>query len=238
MALCPFATHKLLPENRYQPHITPYAAIWHSAVDGPGRTSLYGYFNRDEVTLESHFHILWDGTIEQYMDTTVRADANYRANGFWKSGKYVGAISVETEDDGDPNRRPWSPDQVAASVRLGQWIREEHPQIPAELCPEWDAPGFGYHTLFPKMWTNVRGKTCPGTIRIPQFKNEILPAIAGNEEGMLTDREFIKTQFGVWLRRTAASEEELNNHLAYVAFHGREAALDNLAHSEEAELKR
>lgn len=189
MALCPFATHKLLPENRYQPSITPYAAIWHSAVDGPGRTSLYGFFNQDEVTLESHFHILWDGTVEQYMDTTVRADANYRANGFWRAGKYVGAISVETEDDGDPNRRKWSPEQVTSSVRLGKWIREVHPQIPAALCPQWDANGFGYHTLFPTMWTNVRGKTCPGTIRIPQFRNEILPAIAGNTQTQEEDMD-------------------------------------------------
>lgn len=237
MALCPFATHKLLPENRYQPSITPYAAIWHSAVDGPGRTSLYGFFNRDEVTLESHFHILWDGTIEQYMDTTVRADANYRANGFWKSGKYVGAISVETEDDGDPNRRKWSPQQVASSVRLGKWIREVHPQIPAVLCPEWDAPGFGYHTLFPTMWTNVKGKTCPGTIRIPQFKNEILPAIAGNEqEEVVPELEIIKA-FDRYLKRLP-SDNELALHTLYAASHGVAKAWLNIARSDEAAQKR
>lgn len=191
MSLCPFATHRLLPENRYQPHITPYAAIWHSAVDAPGPTSLYGYFARADVGLESHFYIKLDGEIEQYMDTLVRADANYRANGFWKGGKYRGAISVETEDDGNPDQRIWTPAQVDSSIRLGRWIRDEH-DIPPVLCPEWDAPGFGYHTLFPSMWTNVRGKTCPGIVRIPQFRDVILPAISTNtsevdEEMMFTE---------------------------------------------------
>ena len=179
MALYPSATLRLLPENRYQPHITPVLAIWHSAVDAPGPTSLYGYFKREDITLESHFFIKNDGEVEQYMDTLVRGDANYRANGFWKAGKYCGAISVETEDDGDPNRRIWTPAQVQSSIRLGKWIAETH-GIPPTLAREWNGTGFGYHTLFPSDWTNARGKTCPGTIRIPQFRTEILPAIAGN----------------------------------------------------------
>lgn len=185
MSLCPFAVKKLLPENDRQARIVPVSAIWHSAVDAPGPTSLYGYFARADVGLESHFFIKLDGTIEQYMDTHVRADANFRANSFFRDvgGRYVrcGAVSVETEDDGNPDQRVWTPAQVESSIRLGRWIRDEH-RIPAVLCPTWDGNGFGYHTLFPNDWTNVRGKTCPGRIRIPQFKNIILPGIAGNTE--------------------------------------------------------
>jgi hypothetical protein len=100
MARCPFATWRPLPENEYQGKIDPDQLIWHSAVDGPGETDLWPFFARDDVVVESTFFIQLDGDIIQYTDTTVRADANRWANSR--------AISVETEDDGDPNNTRWS----------------------------------------------------------------------------------------------------------------------------------
>lgn len=241
MALCPFAKHRLLPENRYQPSITPYAAIWHSAVDAPGPSSLHGYFARKDVSVETHFFIKNDGTIEQYMDTTRRADGNYRANGFWRSGKYVGAISVETEDDGDPDRRPWNRDQIAASIRLGNWIREVHPQIPAELCPEWNANGFGYHTLFPTKWTNVKGKTCPGKVRIPQFLNDILPAIAGNTSTQEEDMDpaaLVVLTYNAILGRNPENLKVIGEGIDFIKRHGQNAYVASVANSEEAKARR
>lgn len=235
MSLCPFAVKRLLPENDRQKRIVPVSAIWHSAVDAPGPSTLYHYFARADVGLESHFFIKLDGIIEQYMDTEVRADANYRANGFWRSGMYCGAVSVETEDDGNPNERKWTPSQVDSSIKLGAWLSDTH-QIPPVLCSAWDGNGFGYHTLFPNDWTNVRGKTCPGTVRIPQFKQEILPAIAGKEDDEVVEAEVIKA-FDRWLKRLP-SPKEVELHAAFAAFHGLGAALLNIANSEEAELKR
>lgn len=163
MARCPFAKWMPIPENSTAPKIRPTQVILHSAVDAPGRTSLFRFFRRKDVTVESHFHILNDGTIEQYMDTERRADANRTAN--------VRAISIETEDDGKPDKKPWTPEQVASLVKLGEWLSKTH-GIPAVICPRHDAPGFGYHSLFgaPGPWTPARGKTCPGKARIPQVR--------------------------------------------------------------------
>lgn len=58
------------------------------------------------------------------------------------------------------------------------------------------------------------------------------------QEDDMEPRAFIKTEFGTWLRRLPQSEEEMANHLAYLAFHGQEATVDNLAGSDEAKAKR
>lgn len=175
MARCPFAVWKPLPENKTARTINPTQVVFHSAVDGPGRTSLWGFFKRSDVRVESHFHVLNDGTIEQYMDTTRQADANYKAN--------VRAISIETEDDGKPDSKPWTPQQVAALVKLGAWLAEVH-DIPAVQCPAWDKPGFGWHSMWgaPGPWTPARGKTCPGRARIPQVPG-IIRDIAKKRSG-------------------------------------------------------
>ena len=162
MALCPFAVKRLLPENATSARTDPDQVILHTAVDAPGDTSLYGYFARTDVTLESTFFVKNDGTIEQYMDTTRQADANRYANNR--------AISIETEDDGRPDIKPWSAAQLAALVRLIDWICDTHPKVLRRQCPAWDQAGIGYHSMWgsPSEWTPVAGKSCPGAARIPQ----------------------------------------------------------------------
>lgn len=171
MAKCPFAVHKFLPENKTQPRIDPDQVILHTAVDAPGPTSLYGYFARGDVHVESHFFIRLDGTIEQYMDTERRADANYKAN--------VRAISIETEDDG--KNIAWTDEQIRSIKLLGQWLMKEHPRIARRVCPGPDKSGWGYHSMWgaPSDWTPVKGKTCPGPARIDQFWKEIAPWLNG-----------------------------------------------------------
>lgn len=161
------AKQLILPENASQSRITPTTVILHSAVDAPGETSLYPYFARSDVGLESHFFIQLDGDIEQYMDTNVRADANRYANGY--------AISIETEDDGNPNQRPWTVAQIDSIIRLGLWIQKVH-GIPPRICRWPQDAGWGYHAMWgsPSVWTPVRGKTCPGTIRVKQFPEVVM----------------------------------------------------------------
>lgn len=180
MARCPFARYEPLPENETQPRIVPTQFILHSAVDHPGPTNLGGWMARDDVKVESHFWITLDGTIVQLMDTEVRADANLGAN---RRPDGTGAVSVETEDEGNPDSRPWTARQLRALVRLGVWLVETH-GIPAVRCPSPDGPGIGHHTMWgaPSKWTSVRGKTCPGRVRIEQFPN-VLADIAGQVEG-------------------------------------------------------
>lgn len=169
MAWCPFAVWKPLPENKTQARIDPSVAIIHSAVDAPGPTSLFPYFARSDVKTETTFFIKNDGEIEQYMDTEVRADGNRYANPF--------AVSIETEDDGDPNQRPLTLAQIVSLRRLLEWLFKVHPKIKRRVCPAWNAAGVGWHSMWgaPSEWTPARGKTCPGLARIPQIKREIVP---------------------------------------------------------------
>jgi len=165
VTLCPFATHRLLPESTTQPHITPRIAILHSAA---GRGSLYGWF-KDNSSLESHFWVSDEGLIEQYMDTNRRADANRNANAY--------AVSIETESSPQATER-WTPAQAAAITRLLDWLCREHPDIERQQCDRPDGSGIGWHTMWgsPSPWTPV-AKSCPGPARIPQARDEIIPAV-------------------------------------------------------------
>lgn len=176
----PDAVWRPLPENATQPKITPTQVILHTAVDAPGPTSLFPYFVRGEVRAESHFFVRLDGTVEQYIDTTVMANANRRAD--------VRAISIETEDDGRPEEIPWSQPQLAAIVKLVDWLCVTH-KIPRVVCPAWDKPGIGWHSMWgfrdpiaqtgpvDNPWSSFRGKTCPGKTRIRQFVTVLMPAL-------------------------------------------------------------
>ncbi len=180
MAIYPKATVSLLPENDLQPPIVPTQVIFHTAVDHPGPSDLPAWFARPDVTVESHFWVSNHGDITQMMDTEVRADANLAAN--------IRAISIETEDDGDPEGNPWTIPQLQEMAELGVWLALEH-DIPAQLIETHDGPGFGWHSMFgftdpynligpiPNPWTPSLGKTCPGSTRIRQFVDVLLPAI-------------------------------------------------------------
>jgi hypothetical protein len=182
MAKYPKAKIKLLAENATQPKIKPIQFIVHTAVDAKGPTDLYNYFHSSGVGVESHFWLPWSGEVTQFMDTEVKAEANYKGNDF--------AISCETEDDGDPEGNPWNDKQIDGLIDLGRWCSNQH-SIPTVLCPRWNAPGFGWHAMWgfrdpirqigpiASPWTPSLGKTCPGKARIWQYRTKVLPAIFG-----------------------------------------------------------
>lgn len=179
MALCPFAVHELLPENSQQNRITPTTVICHRAVSSA--KDLYGYWNTPGVTLESHFYISEDGTIYQYMDTNVRADANVQANAF--------AVSIETWDGGNtPDSQGWNSVQVYQLKRLIKWICDTH-NIAKGPALTWNGGGIGGHNWFPIPWADgPRG--CPGTARNAQLRNDIIPAVAsGNIEDDVNEQQ-------------------------------------------------
>lgn len=167
MAIYPKARVRLLPENATQPAIKPTQVILHTAIDGANTTSLYDWFN-GSTNLESHFYVGKDGTVEQYMDTEVRADANNKANGR--------AVSIETWDGRAPDKpaNPWTPAQVVALVELVGWLCSTH-SIPRVIAPAWDKPGIGWHNLYPEWSPGATG--CPGPVRAEQVVTEILPAL-------------------------------------------------------------
>ena len=192
--------HRLLQEWNSQPRITPVLIIDHSQVGSSLGT--YYYF-RDQTGIESHFSILGarsgrqDGQIWQFMNTDRVADANFRANRFPNG---TGAISIETEDNGNPDRQPWSANQLASLRWLHDKLARMYPTIPrrrATAATGAGARGLGYHTLFgaPSAWTPTRGKTCPGRpARVSQWERILLPAfIRAEEDDLLNDddRRFI-----------------------------------------------
>lgn len=164
MPIYPDARLRALPENESQPKINPRLVILHSAVDSPRASSLYGFFARPDVRVEAHFFVRFDGQCEQYLDTTVRADHAVAANDY--------SVGIETEDDGDPDRTPWSEKQIEALARLLVWLSKTH-GIPLRLVSKPDEAGVAYHSQFNRPdgsspWSIARGKTCPGRARVPQ----------------------------------------------------------------------
>lgn len=172
----PALVQRILSDNAHQPLITPTQWLVHTAVDGPGPTNLGDYFE-NHTALESHEWLRW-ASYEQLIWYDRSADANYKVNHWWNpvTKRYEGAISTETEDDGDPIMRPWNDYQLKQLVRGGVW-KHKNLGIPARLCRSVHDPGMGWHSMYPMEWTNVPGKTCPGSTRIEQFKTIVLPGI-------------------------------------------------------------
>jgi hypothetical protein len=164
--------HRILPDSANSPRTKPRLLIYHSIVGSA--EGAYNYFLKG-TNLESTFIVTKGGVIWQTMDTERESDANYRANPF--------AISVETEDSGDPDTDPWTSQQLDALVWLAHESHRVH-GIPLRRAPEWDSSGVGYHTMFgaPSPWTPV-SKTCPGRVRVRQFNDIILPRLGEPYEG-------------------------------------------------------
>lgn len=166
MSRYPGATWRPLTENATQRKIKPTQLIFHSAVSKGD--SLFGYFQQKGVVVESHLYVQDDGDVEQYMDSHVQADANYKAN--------PRAISVETWDNGDPDHVPWNSAQLYRLAEIAAWAHLED-DIPLVRAPSPTSPGMGGHTDYPE-WSNVKGKTCPGLARRGQVKTILAMAKA------------------------------------------------------------
>jgi hypothetical protein len=173
-------SHKLLPEWRSQARITPVLIIDHSIVGSA--LGAWWYFH-DSTGIESHFIIRGrrsgsaDGHIWQLMDTDRQADANLQANNK--------AISIETEDDGDPDNQPWTTAQLRSLIWLHNKLASIYPTIRRREATDCDGPGLGYHSKLgaPSCWTPVVGKTCPGRpVRVRQWQQTLLPAFLHPEE--------------------------------------------------------
>jgi len=143
MAWYPGATKKEIRPGVNDPAITPIGIILHT--DAGNSASLYNYFNGPSGGIESHFHIPKKNPVEQYRDTGYEADANLKANSFIKNGKRYGFLSVETQGLATD---PWNDYQLTEIKKLILWAHHVHPAILLRVCPAWDAPGIGYHTLF------------------------------------------------------------------------------------------
>ncbi|HVK45081.1 MAG TPA: N-acetylmuramoyl-L-alanine amidase [Micropruina sp.] len=176
MAWYPGATKmELQPESDQQPAIKPTQFIVHSIIAPWTAKRTYEYW-RDSTNLESHFGLGYEGDLGQFIGTETRADANYLAN---RRPDGTGAVSIETASN-TSGTDPWTAAQVEELIRLGVWLHQRH-DIPLRICPEWDAPGFGYHRLHPE-WAKD-GTSCPGDARVRQFREVVFPGIVARATG-------------------------------------------------------
>jgi hypothetical protein len=127
---------------------------------------------------ESHFGIGGnydrpdlDGAVIQWQLLDRQADAQFAGNAY--------ATSVETSDGAKINVR-WSAKQMEAIIQLGVWWCKQTGN-PAVLVKSPNGKGFGYHSQFPS-W-NQNAHACPGSVRLIQYKNEVIPEIARRLEG-------------------------------------------------------
>lgn len=183
MAIMPGVEVRLLPEWKTEPVIQVRGLIFHSIVGSV--QAAWNSFASSSNPLESNFLVASNGHIIQIQDTDRQADANGSGNAFYGS--------VETEDQGNPNIQPWTPMQLDALVAIARFYHDVH-HVPLQAIPAHGGFGYGYHTMFgaPGPWTQVRGKTCPGTVRVQQFHQVLLPAIVGGNLDDMPSEQFFR----------------------------------------------
>lgn len=178
MSRYPSAEWDPIPENKTQSKIRPTQFIFHRQV---GLGDLHDWYAQQGVVVESQLWVAKSGRAKQYLDSTVRADANYLAN---KRPDGTGAVSCEFE--GGLHNEPLTPEQVATAIRL---LRDAHALdgIPLRLCTGPDEPGIGWHVMWgaPGPWTPV-AKSCPTKPVIAQIPGIL--AAAQEDDLQFTDQ--------------------------------------------------
>jgi hypothetical protein len=191
---------RLLPESATQERISPRLFIVHSMV-GSIETARRTFETGNK---ESTFAVRLDGFVEQWMNTERLADANLNANPF--------AVSVETEDNGDPDTQKWTAAQLDTITWLAQECRRLHPAIALRRADRPDGAGIGFHTMWgsPSEWT-PEVKTCPGLARVRQFDETLLPRILEgdmplNSEDLKAVRKIVNEEVDKLYRLLARGE--------------------------------
>ncbi|WP_426594969.1 peptidoglycan recognition protein family protein [Cellulomonas sp. McL0617] len=193
MALFPGANVRLI--NKIFLDVAPIAV--HNRVNLHAQGGLGTLFDFKSHTNRpsSHFWVSQTGVVEQYVDTSIQAEADLDGND--------ATVSIETEGGVDPTAQTeqWTPPQLQAITALVAWIMSTH-QIELKLAtdakPGPSSHGLSWHRLgidgnFPELpdmragrkqrgggmhYSTQTGKVCPGDAKIAQIPG-ILAAITG-----------------------------------------------------------
>jgi hypothetical protein len=152
----------LIAPGSNDPVINPRIIVIHT-MDGTMEGSNARF--HDGSGIEAHFGVAIDGRVWQWRDTHFEADAQSAGNPY--------CISIETEDNGNPETR-WGSVQFNELMDLMNWISLAH-KIPFRLVGSTQETGIGYHRQFVE-W-NPNNHSCPGTTRRGQLINELIPAL-------------------------------------------------------------
>lgn len=152
----------------------------------PNARSQYSWFNNPSSLASSHFHVDYDGVIEQYIDTDLISWAQ-------RAGDQR-LLSIETQGDGSGQ---WTEKQLVSLARLLVDLSRMY-GFPLRLMGSSAARerGVGYHaqgvpgSLVQKLrgvsqtggelWSKATGKICPGPDRIKQIPALIARAAGGS----------------------------------------------------------
>jgi hypothetical protein len=199
MARFPGAIWKPITANKGRKRLTVHNRVnLHVAVSEG--SSLHSYFNKSGIP-DSHFYVRRDGTVEQYVDTSMRAFADLEGND--------ATISVETQGMGGGT---WTPQQVESLAQIYAWAVRTHGvarRIASDSKPGKSSQGLSWHRLgidgnFPSSgilagrlqrgggmhYSQSRGKECPGSDRIQQ-----VPQIFARAEEILDGAKARPTRF-------------------------------------------
>jgi hypothetical protein len=151
----------------------------------------------------SHFYVDRKGRVEQYIDTDIRSTANLEGNHDCITVEsWDGAGVLWNPDPPSPDPVPrWNDNQLAGLIDLVAWLCTTH-QIPAVRLPSsrGGTKGIGWHRMgingnFPdsgifagrvrdgELWSESRGKGCPGDARIRQVGRSIIPGVVSKMSG-------------------------------------------------------
>lgn len=160
----PHAVRRPIPRHFGGKRRRTRGAVLH--VDAGGASSLFGWFSNPASGASSHFHVKYDGIVEQYVDADLIAWTQRAGN--------TTCIGIETQGKGDGE---WTLAQLAAIVALLRWLSEVY-KIPLTdmLTSRPGSTGIGMHRygIDPyraaggEIW-GPRGKACPGNDRVRQF---------------------------------------------------------------------
>lgn len=190
MARFPGAIWKPITANKGRDRLTVHNRMnLHVAVSEG--SSLHAYFNKSGIP-DSHFYVRRDGTVEQYVDTSMQAFADLEGND--------ATISVETQGMGPGT---WTSQQCETLARLYAWAVQTHGlerKMAASSQIGTPSRGLSWHRLgcdgnFPSLpsilagrgqrgggmhYSRSLGKVCPGDDRIKQ-----IPSIFARAEAIL-----------------------------------------------------
>lgn len=192
MARYPGAIWRPITASKGRDPLTVYNRVnLHSTASSA--SSQHGYFNQSGVA-DSHFHVAYDGTVEQYVDTSMQAFADLEGNDATVSIETQG-VSPSTGDE------PWRPAQAAAIISLVAWIMRTHgirrKLATTSFAGSTSSQGLSWHRLgcngnFPALpsiqagrnqrgggmyYTEHYGKVCPGYDRITQIHQDVWPGV-------------------------------------------------------------
>jgi hypothetical protein len=223
MARYPGAAWRPITVNKSRKALTVYNRVnLHSTASSAN--SQYGYFNQSGIP-DSHFHVAYDGTVEQYVDTSMRAFADLEGND--------ATISIETAGVAKDGNEKWRAAQLASIVKLVAWCMKTHP-IPRKLATtafagSSSSQGLSWHRLgcdgnFPSLpsiqagrnqrgggmrYTKHFGKICPGYGRVTQIHQDVWPGVQRLLDGGSPETVPQKTEEGFLMALSSAAQDEL-----------------------------